>query len=54
VPSPAPPPTTDRTTPLPTTGAPAVPLGAAAVVVVGLGVLAWRWAQRRADQLIGD
>jgi hypothetical protein len=54
VPSPAPPPTTDRTTPLPTTGAPAVPLGAAAVVVVGLGVLARRWAQRRADQLIGD
>lgn len=54
VPSPAPPPTTGHTTPLPTTGAPAVPLFAAAVVVVGLGVLARRWAARRADQLIGD
>ena len=54
VPSPAPPPTTGRTPPLPSTGTPAVPLGVAAVVVVGLGVLARRWADRRADQLIGD
>ncbi|HEX6786834.1 MAG TPA: hypothetical protein VF076_06530 [Acidimicrobiales bacterium] len=54
MPSPAPPPTTDRATPLPSTGAPAVPLGATAVVVVGLGVLARRWAERRADQLTGD
>lgn len=53
VPSSAPP-TTGRATPLPGTGTPAVPLGVAAVVVVGLGVLARRWADRRADQLIGD
>ena len=51
---PTPPPTTDRAGPLPSTGLPAVPFVAAAVAVVGLGVLARRWARRRADQLIGD
>jgi hypothetical protein len=40
--------------PLPTTGTPMLPLGAAAVVIVGLGALARRWAARRSDQLIGD
>jgi hypothetical protein len=51
---PTPPPTTDRAGPLPDTGLPAVPFVAAAVAAVGLGVLAQRWARRRADQLIGD
>ena len=51
---PTPPPTTDRAGPLPNTGLSAVPMGAAAVVVVGVGVLARRWARRRADQLIGE
>ena len=51
---PTPPPTTDRAGPLPDTGLPAVPFVATAVAVVGLGVLALRWARRRADQLIGD
>jgi hypothetical protein len=31
-----------------------LPLGAAAVLIVGLGALARRWAARRSDQLIGD
>jgi len=48
------PPTTDRAEPLPVTGAPAGAIGAAAVVVVGLGALVLRWTKRRADQLIGD
>jgi len=52
--APTPPPTTDRAGPLPETGLPAVPFVATAVAVVGLGVLALRWARRRADQLIGD
>jgi len=51
---PTPPPTTDRAGPLPDTGLSAAPFGIAAVAVVGLGVLALRWARRRADQLIGD
>jgi hypothetical protein len=51
---PTPPPTTDRAGPLPNTGLSAVPIGVAAVALVGLGVLARRWARRRADQLIGD
>ena len=51
---PTPPPTTDRAGPLPSTGLPAVPFVTAAVAAVGLGVLARRWARRRADQLIGD
>lgn len=53
-PPPTPPATTDRAGPLPDTGLSAVPLGAAAVAVAGLGALARRWARRRADQLIGD
>jgi len=48
------PPTTDRAGRLPVTGAPAGATGAAAVVVVGLGVLVLRWTKRRSDQLIGD
>ena len=53
-PSAPPPPTTHRAAPLPVTGTPAVPIGAAALAVLGLGLLARRWVGRRADQLIGD
>jgi hypothetical protein len=51
---PTPPRTTDRTGPLPNTGLSAVTISAAALAFIGLGVLARRWARRRADQLIGD
>lgn len=48
------PPTVDRAGPLPDTGLSAAPFGVGAVAVVGLGMLARRWARRRTDQLIGD
>jgi hypothetical protein len=51
---PTPPPTTDHAGPLPDTGVSAAPFVGAAVAIVGVGVLALRWARRRADQLIGD